>query len=131
MNFNQLLNLIHEYFVDNAKAYYIDQFGNIIEVIEDSHFEQIVNDYGLDNTSLEDNGYISDEDGYFDADTWDEFVSEFMVDSKIFAIVWDVTNKIVYVRASGQNALNDDQRKAIIDFCISKNSELEYDYKYR
>lgn len=130
MNFERLHELILEYFVDNVKAYYIDVFGNITLVEADCHMDQIIEDYDLDESSLADNGILPTDDGYSN-DDWGEFVSEFMVDSQIFAIVHDLTEKIVYVRAAGQHSMNDDQREALIDFCIKKRSELKYDYKYR
>jgi len=132
MNFDTLCSLVAEsYFVPMAKAYYIDNFGNISLVERDSHFDQIVDDYDLSDTSLEEAGLVADEEGNYSSDDWEEFVSEFMVDSGIFAIVWDVATRIVYVSAAGENKLNADQRKALREFCIAKTSELKFDYKYR
>jgi hypothetical protein len=127
--FNKLYQTLLEYFVDNAKAYYIDGFGNISPV-ENSHYQQIIEDYDLDSVMQKTFKQMYDEYLDYDDDSeWcNEFVREFMADSRIFAIVHDLTRKIVFVRAP-KNSLNADQRKSIMEFCFKKNSELEYDTK--
>ena len=129
MKFEKLIKVIEEGIVPDAKGYYIDVFGNITYA-PTSHYEQIIDDYDLEpemNSEFESMfGEPLNLNNDHDVDWTNEFVSEFMVNSKIFAIVYDIKNKIVYVRAS-QKDLNEKQRESIVNFCIKNNSELEYD----
>ena len=116
-----------EYFVPNAKAYYMTNDGMVHDVQSD-HISQVIEDFDLE-------GDISDlfqsefgEDINWDKD-WD-YVADYVIDVKtesgILFIVLDTINKIVYVRGS-KNDPNPIQREKLIDFCISKGSELIYD----
>lgn len=129
MKFEKLLKIVEEGIVESAKGYYIDVFGNITYT-PTSHYEQIINDYDLEPEMASEFesmfGEPIDWNLDHDIDWANQFVSEFMINSKIFPIVYDIKNKIVYVRAN-KNDLNDAQRKSIVDFCIKNNSELEYD----
>lgn len=129
MKFEKLLNLIQESIVPNAKGYYIDVFGNITYA-PTSHYEQIVNDYDLEPEMTSEFESMFGEPINWnldhDIDWANDFVSDFMKNSKIFPIVYDIQNKIVFIRANKKD-LNDEQRTSMVDFCIKNNSELEYD----
>jgi hypothetical protein len=116
-----------EYFIDNAKAYYMTSDGVIHDVHTD-HLSQVIEDFDLEDdiTSFWNAQFGEDPD--WDKD-W-EWISDWMIDYKVennlLFIVFDITNKIVYVRGS-KNDPNPIQREKLIEFCISKNSELIYD----
>jgi len=61
-----------------------------------------------------------------DDERYRQWIIKWMKAHSIYAIVYDMTNKIVYVR-SGPRDLNPKQRKSIINFCVKRRSELIYD----
>ena len=116
-----------EYFVANAKAYYMTNDG-IIHDVHSDHLSQVIEDFDLEGDIVD---YWIKE--YGEEPNWDkdwDLIADWMIDVKVennlLFIVFDIMNKIVYVRGS-KNDPNPIQREKLIDFCISKNSELEYD----
>ncbi len=122
--FYRRYKILNEYFVDNAWPYYIDKEGKIHDVDDGGHLATIETDYNLFDL-IPDDVIPQDLDDY---DRWVDWMMTWMKKNQVYAIVYDIVNKIVYVRC-GSRDLNDAQRESIIDFCIAKKSELVYDMK--
>ena len=115
-----------EYFVPNAKAYYMADDGAVHNVDSD-HWTQVIKDFDLGDDIR---NLFQCESGKIGDWIWNDDVGDYMINVKreyeILFIVLDTVAKIVYVRGS-KNDPNPIQREKLIDFCISKNSELIYD----
>lgn len=119
--------ILQEYFVDNAKAYYMENDGEI-HMVDSDHISQLIKDFDLSAgiVSYFESNFGEEPDWYKDWEWIAERVMDFKQEEHILFLVFDVVNKIVYVRGH-KNDPNDAQRQSLIDFCISKNSELIYD----
>lgn len=116
-----------EYFVPNATAYYMTDDG-VVHNVENDHLSQVMEDFDLE-------GELSDQfmeqfgeeiDWSKDWDWAADMMIDIKVENKLLFIVMDTVGKIVYVRGSKHDPTHI-QREKLIDFCISKNSELIYD----
>ena len=127
MNFNQLYNIILEYFVQNAKAYYITNDSKL-HPVEYTHIQQIIDDFNLEDEIRDD--FTGLYDTVFDWDEDGEFVIDFMKDYKqshnIHFIVVDLSERILHVRAK-ENLLNKKQKQTIMKYCIKHGCEMNYD----
>lgn len=125
--FYENYSVLNEYFIDNAKAYYMTEDG-IIHNVDTDHINQIIEDFDLNDDIVSFWNTQFGEDPDWDKD-WEwiaDWVKDFKDDNHILFIVFDIANKIVYVRGH-KNDPTPIQREKLIDFCISKRSELEYD----
>jgi hypothetical protein len=125
--FDKLCETILEYFVSNAIAFYIDEFGEIHRV-DRSHYEQIASDYELNDHMKEkfQEDFHETLDWYKDSEWCNDFVAEFCENSRIFCLVFDLNQRTLYIRAKA-NKLSVDQKNKIVEFCLSKNCDYKFD----
>lgn len=128
MLFDEQYKTLLEYFVDNAKPYYLTKDGTIKDV-HTTHTRQIISDYNLQklifNRYEEENNYPMqsyDDDWIFVQTVVDEVANQ---EHLIFLVV-DLDKRILYARCSPRYPYQK-QRNAMINYCIDKGMELKYD----
>ena len=116
-----------EYFVEHSRPYYMTNDG-VLHNVSSDHITQIMDDYDLYNNVEAYWHENFDEDPDYDKD-WDDicdYIKDYVIHSQIIFIVFDIMNKIVYVRGS-EKTTNKKQKLSLKALCMSKNSELIYD----